>query len=157
MREPNPNLTVREMSRADQAAWTEMRAALWPEETAAASAASIAAIFRSDDVWGFIAETPDGTPAGFAEVAVRAYANGCDTAPVPFLEGIWVKPDLRRQGVGARLITHIVAFCLARGFSEIGSDALIDNATSHAAHRGWGFSETERVIYFHKILSLPSR
>ena len=41
---------------------------------------------------------------------------------------------------------------MARGFREIGSDALLDNEASHAAHRDWGFSETERVVYFRKAL-----
>jgi aminoglycoside 6'-N-acetyltransferase I len=40
----------------------------------------------------------------------------------------------------------------ARGFSEIGSDALVENNLSHAAHRSWGFSETERVVHFRKLL-----
>jgi aminoglycoside 6'-N-acetyltransferase I len=44
-------------------------------------------------------------------------------------------------------------FLIARGFRELGSDALIENHGSHAAHRGWGFSETERVVYFRKPLA----
>ncbi len=41
---------------------------------------------------------------------------------------------------------------VARGLRELGSDALMDNTASHAAHRAWGFTETERVIYFRKVL-----
>jgi aminoglycoside 6'-N-acetyltransferase I len=74
---------------------------------------------------------------------------------VPFLEGIFVRPQFRRRGIGARLIAHMEAFLVARGFDEIGSDALIDNHESHAAHCGWGFSETERVVYFRKALMKP--
>ena len=89
---------------------------------------------------------------GFAEVSIRKFANGCETQPVAFLEGIWVEPPLRRQGIGRLLVEHIEAFAVARGFREIGSDALLDNEASHAAHRDWGFSETERVVYFRKAL-----
>jgi aminoglycoside 6'-N-acetyltransferase I len=71
---------------------------------------------------------------------------------VPFLEGIWVEPRFTRQGLGAQLMAHIEAFLAARGFREIGSDALIDNRVSHAAHLEWGFAETERVVYFRKAL-----
>jgi aminoglycoside 6'-N-acetyltransferase I len=88
--------------------------------------------------------------AGFAEVAVRSYANGCETHPVPFLEGIWVDPQFRRQGIGRQLLAHAQAFLVVRGFRELGSDSEIDNHASHAAHRSWGFSETERVVYFRK-------
>jgi len=71
---------------------------------------------------------------------------------VPFLEGIWVEPELRRRGVGRALVDHVEAFVRARGFREIGSDALLGNRASHAAHAAWGFSETERVVYFRKGL-----
>jgi aminoglycoside 6'-N-acetyltransferase I len=140
------------MRASDRAAWATMRAALWPEETAPVHAREIEQILGGGDTWGFIAETADGAPAGFAEVSIRKFANGCETQPVPFLEGIWVEPPLRRQGIGRLLLDQVEAFAAARGFREIGSDALIDNTASHAAHRGWGFSETERVVYFRKAL-----
>jgi len=88
--------------------------------------------------------------AGFAEVAVRKYANGCDTRPVAFLEGISVKPELRRRGIGASLIRHAEALLAERGFRELRSDTYIDDRQSQAAHLAWGFSETERVVYFRK-------
>ena len=140
------------MAFADKAVWAEMRAALWPEEAVNAHALEIDDILRSGDVWGFVAETKDRAPVGFAEVAIRKYANGCDSQPVPFLEGIWVRQEFRRQGIGAALIRYLEAFLVARGYRELGSDALIDNLISHDSHRHWGFSETERVVYFRKTL-----
>jgi aminoglycoside 6'-N-acetyltransferase I len=149
-------VVVREMRAADRAAWAEMRAVLWPGEGSEAHLAEIDEIFKSREAWGFIAEMPaDGAIAGFAEIAIRNYANGCDTRPVAFLEGIWVRPALRRRGIGGRLIRYAEAFLIARGWRELGSDTLFDNDASQAAHRDWGFSETERVIYFRKILAPP--
>jgi GNAT superfamily N-acetyltransferase len=75
-----------------------------------------------------------------------------DHQPVPFLEGIWVEPRSRWRRVGARLIAHIETFLKARGFRELGSDSLIENRVAHDAHAGWGFSETERVVYFRRPL-----
>jgi aminoglycoside 6'-N-acetyltransferase I len=150
------NISIREMGAADRAAWAEMRGALWPEETAQEHATGIDEIVGLNDAWGFIAETVDGTPVGFAELAIRKYANGCTARPVPFLEGIWVRAEFRRRGIGARLIAHVGAFAADRGFREIGSDTEIENRTSHAAHRSWGFSETERVVYFRKALNASS-
>ena len=144
--------TVRQMEASDRTAWAEMRAALWPEELPRVHAEWIDEILASEDAWGFIAATIDGAAAGFAEVAIRKYANGCETRPVPFLEGIWVKAEFRRQGIGALLIEHAGAFLAARGFRELGSDSEIDNRASHASHLSWGFSETERVVYFRKPL-----
>ncbi len=136
--------SIREMAGEDDAIWVQMRLALWPGNSREAHADGIAGLLRDPDAWGFIAETAAREPAGFAELSIRKYANGCDSQPVPFLEGIWVAPQFRRQGAGARLIAH--------GFSEIGSDANIENTGSHAAHARWGFSETERVVYFRKVL-----
>lgn len=75
--------------------------------------------------------------------------------PVPFLEGIWVVPQFRRRGISARLIAYLETFVAVRGFREIGSDTSIDNHASQAAHSAWGFSETERVVYFRKSLDVP--
>lgn len=144
---------IRDMTEDDSASWCAMRGALWPTEDASVHAEIIAAVLRAPDAWAFIAETGAGTAAGFAELALRPYANGCDSAPVPFLEGIWVAPEFRRQGVGRALIAHLQDFVLARGFREIGSDTEIANRLSQDAHKAWGFTETERVVYFRKLLT----
>jgi aminoglycoside 6'-N-acetyltransferase I len=149
------SFNVRQMTSSDCAAWIELRSGLWPDESPSLHARAIEAILAGDGAWGFIAESIDGTPAAFAELSVRKYANGCDSEPVPFLEAIFVRPHFRRQGAGARLIAHMEAFLTARRFCELGSDALIDNHSSHAAHHGWGFAETERVVYFRKVLKAP--
>lgn len=145
---------IRKMGVVDRAAWSEVRAALWPEQTSQAHADAIDRLLADGETWGFVAQAPDGTVMGFAEIAIRKYANGCESAPVPFLEGIWVKAQFRRRGIGARLIEHAESFVKARGFREIGSDTDIANLISQAAHVAWGFSETERVVYFRKLLKV---
>jgi aminoglycoside 6'-N-acetyltransferase I len=144
-------VVVRAMQPADHATWARMRAALWPRDAdTPPHVDEIATLQREDASWAFLAEAEDGTAAGFAEVALRTCANGCESQPVPFLEGIWVEPPFRRRGVGKALIRRIETFLSERGFNEIGSDALIDNTGSHAAHGGWGFAEVERVVCFRK-------
>ncbi len=56
---------------------------------------------------GWIALLPNQSPAGFAEISMRDYANGCRAQPVPFLEGIWVIKPYRRQGVVFALVKTI--------------------------------------------------
>jgi aminoglycoside 6'-N-acetyltransferase I len=148
---------VRQMSVNDRVIWAEMRIALWPDEALPAHTATIDELLGDNDVWGLIAEATDGGAVGFAEIAMRKYANGCDTQPVAFLEGVWVNPQFRRRGIGTRLIAHAEALLAARGFRELGSDTQINNHASQAAHVAWGFSETERVVYFRKVLKPPSR
>jgi aminoglycoside 6'-N-acetyltransferase I len=148
---------IRQMGAADRLVWAGMRAALWPGETPQQHAGEIDQFLKDGEAWGFIAETLAGTAVGFAEIAIRKYANGCDSSPVAFLEGIWVNEEFRRCGIGAQLVSHIEAFLAPRGFHELGSDTPLHNAESQSAHLGWGFSETERVVYFRKLLREPVR
>jgi aminoglycoside 6'-N-acetyltransferase I len=148
---------VRQMGANDRAIWAEMRIALWPDETLQAHTAMIDELLGDEDIWALIAEATNGGAIGFAEIAMRKYANGCDTRPVAFFEGVWIKPQFRRLGIGTRLIAHAEAFLAARGFRELGSDTEINNEASQAAHLAWGFSETERVVYFRKLLRPPNR
>ena len=146
------DVTIREMGFEDRAIWSDMRFGLWPDTTPADHLQDIATLLADPEQWAFIVTANGNIPAGFVEIAIRKYANGCTERPVAFLEGLWVAPAFRRQGIGARLIAHAEHFLRAKGFREFCSDALLDNADSHAAHAGWGFAETERVIYFRKAL-----
>jgi aminoglycoside 6'-N-acetyltransferase I len=99
-----------------------------------------------------VAVRPDGRLAGFTEVGTRPYAEGCDTTPVGYLEGWFVDADVRRQGIGAALVQAAESWARQLGLQEFASDALLDNLTSHAAHRALGFEETERLVLFRKSL-----
>ncbi|WP_410001236.1 GNAT family N-acetyltransferase [Rhizobium leguminosarum] len=101
---------------------------------------------------GYLALRPDHAPLGFAEICIREYANGCTAQPVPFLEGIWIDPKHRRHGVGRALVESITGDLIEQGFHELCSDADIRNRRSHQVHQNWGFAETERVVYFRKVL-----
>ncbi len=68
-------LTIRELTNADHAAWCRMRRLLWPDETGRGHDAAIDEILNANDAWGFIAETPDNEPLGFAE----AFASSAPT------------------------------------------------------------------------------
>ncbi|KIT17812.1 Aminoglycoside N(6')-acetyltransferase type 1 [Jannaschia aquimarina] len=88
-------------------------------------------------------------PFAFSEATLRRdHVNGCETSPVAFLEGIYVAPDHRREGVGALLLDAVRAWARERGCTELASDAHIDNIASHAFHRTLGFEETVRVVCF---------
>ena len=101
----------------------------------------------------FVASTGPGQPIGFAEAAIRTdYVNGTDTFPVAFLEGLYVVPQARRQGVAAALFAAVERWARGFGCRELASDALLDNEPGHLVHRALVFEETERVVYFRKTL-----
>jgi aminoglycoside 6'-N-acetyltransferase I len=79
--------------------------------------------------------------------------NGCRTSPVGFLEGLFVVPAFRRRGVARNLCRHAEDWAASLGCSEFASDIVLGNETSQRAHEALGFEETERVVYYRKLLS----
>jgi len=140
---------------ADSADWAELRQALWPSNGLARHAADIAALLAAPgDTINFIARLPDGRAVGLAEAGLRHdYVNGCKTSPVAFLEGIYVAADLRRSGIARQLVAAIEDWARARGCTEFASDTGLGNLESQQMHNALGFSETQRVVFFRKILT----
>jgi aminoglycoside 6'-N-acetyltransferase I len=89
---------------------------------------------------------------GLAEVSRRTYAEGCETSPVGFLEGWYVVPERRRQGIGRALVDAAEVWARELGCRELASDALVDNRVSAEAHRALGFEEVEVIRCFRKEL-----
>ena len=136
-------------------AWRAMRRALWPEMTEEENVSETGAMLADSRAFVRIAWNAKGQPVGFSEAALRRdYVNGCATSPVAFLEGIYVEPWARRQGVAKVLVADVERWAIALGCREFASDALLENEVSHRMHQGVGFKETERVVYFRK--DLPS-
>jgi len=146
------SVNVRRAEPRDKAEHTRMRAALWPDEDPSQLGSELDEFLLSADDVAFVAEREAGRLCGFAEASVRRYANGVDESPCAFLEGWWVDEDARRTGVGRALLYAVEEWARARGFTELGSDALLDNTLSHAVHQALGFEERERVVYFRKFL-----
>jgi len=121
---------------------TEMMRALWPD----------AGDYDFGDETVFVWERSDGQLAGFASFSLRPWAEGCSSMPIPYIEGWWVAPDLRRSGVGRALFGAIEQWCLDNGYTELGSDVEVDNAPSLAAHAALGFKPTVRLQFFRKHL-----
>lgn len=105
-----------------------------------------------DDEIVFVAERGDGAPAGFISLSLRAWAEGCDSTPVPYVEGWWVEAENRRRGLGRALMVAAENWCRENGYSELGSDADLTNNGSLRAHAALGFEPAARVQFFSKRL-----
>jgi aminoglycoside 6'-N-acetyltransferase I len=149
-------VTIREAVAADAPDWARMRHALWPEESVAEHAREIARFLAGElhePVAVLLAFDAGGLPTGFAELSIRNIVDSCSTSNVAYLEGWYVQPAVRRRGVGRALIQAAEAWARAHGCREFGSDALVENEVSAAAHLALGFEETSRVRNFRKDIA----
>ena len=149
---------IREMLPADASEWLRMRLALWPDEPEG-HAEAIRQYFaghRHEPRHVLLAVDATQKAVGFAELSLRNIVDGCDTDRVAYLEGWYVDPGARRAGAGRALVAAAEEWALHEGCTEFGSDALLDNHASAAAHRAVGFTETVQIRCFRKSLE-PER
>lgn len=135
--------------------WAELRIALWPWDTTEDHAEEAAELYLAGDPHraAFVAHDRTGVMTGFAEASLRFdYVEGCETSPVAYLEGVYVRPEMRRGGIARALVAAVADWGRERGCTEFGSDALIDNVESHGFHTALGFAEAERIVHFRKLL-----
>lgn len=136
-------MPVRLMKEGDFPAVLVMMRTLWPTDVLPNLAEE-----RTVFVW----EREDGGLGGFAWMAFRPWAEGCQSSPVPYIEGWWVEEGLRRTGVGRALIQAVEQWCRDHGYQELGSDVELDNDVSLRAHAALGFEPTVQLQYFRKRL-----
>jgi aminoglycoside 6'-N-acetyltransferase I len=134
--------------------WLELRLALWPHVDSDHHLAEMRSFVSQPDRFvQYIAYDTASLPVGLVEASIRTdYVNGAESTPVAFLEGIYVVPAARRRGVARSLVSVVENWALSHNCTELASDALIQNSISHSFHRAAGFEETERVVYFRKVL-----
>lgn len=138
--------------------WAALRHALWPDADIATHRAEAADSLSDSDQVAFLVRdaapgVQEGGVLGIAEASLRRdYVNGCETSPVAFLEGIYVREGQRKRGVARLLVRAVEDWARSVGCSELASDADIGNDASHRMHDALGFEETERVVYFRKLL-----
>ena len=145
------DLALRPLTLSDRAAWAALRHALWPRHPVAELSADLDDM-QGDDFYN-LGAFAGSELVGFAEAEIRPWGSGCDTAPVAWLEGIYVVPVARRQGIARRLVEAVADWGRAQGLTELGSDAVLDNLQSRLTHALWGFEETERVVMMRRKLT----
>jgi aminoglycoside 6'-N-acetyltransferase I len=147
-------MVIRTTRDPEDQSWVALRSEFIPELSPQQQSDFLQALVRDAAAFtAFVAMDEDGSPQGFAEVSVRKeYVNGCRHRPALYLEGIFVKPEYRGQGVARALCGAAEQWGRDRGCREFASDVYLDDHNSLAAHSRLGFEETERVAYFRKPL-----
>ena len=151
--EASARIVVQPASQDVLDAWVGLRARLWPREPIELHRREARALL--DDPQSnmcFVASVPEAGAIGFLEISLRSWAEGCRTQPVGYLEGWFVVPEWRHQGVGTALAQAGEAWARRHGCLEMGSDTEVDNDVSWLVHRRLGYQEVERSVSFYKRL-----
>jgi aminoglycoside 6'-N-acetyltransferase I len=148
-------IRVRHLRPEDKEPWVRLRLALWPDHSAAEHRLEADRFFSGaskEPLAVLVAESTGAGLVGFAEISIRAYAEGCVTDRVGYLEGWFVAPDARRRGTGRALVGAAEQWARSQGCVEFASDAEADNEESALAHRALGFDDVGLVRCFRKDL-----
>jgi len=136
-------------------AYCRLRNQLWPMGDAECERE--AREILGDSRWAvFVARMDSGAVAGFLEAHLRDYAEGAESSPVGYIEGLFILAEFRRQAIGAALVRSGEQWAWSQGCSEIASDAQIDNAASIELHKRMGYTEVERQVCFIKAGQAPA-
>lgn len=146
------------LSSIDDADWLSLRCELWPDCARQQQLEEMACFLADPDRYAqFIVREQDGRGVGFAEASIRTdYVNGTASSPVAYLEGLYVRPEARGKGAARQLVQAVSEWALAHGCTELASDTQPENLVSQAVHVQLGFFETERAVFYSKLLGPTS-
>lgn len=143
--------SIEPLASADFEQWVALRFQLWPDYPLDEHRRDARELLSRGDRAAALVARSEGALVGFADATVRVdYVNGSSTSPVVFLEGLYVAPQSRGQGIARALCDAIERWGARAGCTEFASDALLENELGRRVHAALGFVETERVVYFLK-------
>lgn len=127
--------------------WLDLALQLWPD----CAIADLTKIIQPARQAGFLVRNENSKAIAFMNLSLRSdYVPDATQSPVAYVEGIYVKAEYRKQGVGTALIQYAQQWALEQGCIQLALDALLDNLASHEFYAKVGFREVERVVFFIK-------
>ncbi|MBI3151919.1 MAG: GNAT family N-acetyltransferase [Chloroflexi bacterium] len=144
-------IVIRRATLDDKAEWFNMRKGIWPDAPDEYLDFDMDDILESGNDAVFFALL-DGRPVGMIETRIREYGEGCETSPIGYIEGWFVYPELRGQGIAGTLTQAAEDWARGKGCTEMASDTWLDNEVSIRAHVKLGYYEVERLVHFVKQL-----
>lgn len=148
-----PNYAVRPLRESDLNEWFRLRKLLWDEnEDEDHKAEMLDILGHADSQLVLVADSGNGSLIGFLEASIRPFVEDCVSDHVGYLEGWYVEPELRRNGIGSELVKFAERWAKQKGCVEMASDAEVGNDSSLAAHTRLGYEETSRLIHLRKDL-----
>jgi aminoglycoside 6'-N-acetyltransferase I len=115
---------VRHISPEDAAIWEKLRGDLWPEGRAdhAAEIVSFFAGTLEEPAAVLVSEGSNGQILGLAELSIRLDVEGLEGKRVGYVEGLYVRPEVRHQGGARVLLQEARAWARQQGCTAFASD-----------------------------------
>jgi aminoglycoside 6'-N-acetyltransferase I len=144
-------MSITKVTQDDFNEWLDLALELWPDYSAAEMQKILTTILQSPKEAGFLVKDADERAIAFMNLSLRHdYVPDATQSPVAYVEGIYVKEEYRKQGVGTELIRYAEQWALEQGCIELALDALLENTAGHEFYAKIGFREVERVVFFIK-------
>lgn len=125
--------------------------ALWPKSNQDELKKEFLKDLESNFYETYLAQHEDGTYIGFINLSLRTdYVQGSSTSPVAYIEGIYVTPEHRNQGIATQLVTQAETWAKEKNCTELASDTELHNTDSQAFHQQVGFQKSETIVHFIK-------
>ena len=144
-------MKIREVTGKDKSEWISLRAQLWPRYDPDQLRDEVDKMLQ-DSNWGIFVAEHEGKIVGFIECSIRDKAPACETNRIGYIEGWYVVPQFRRQGVGGMLEQSGERWARQKGCTEMASDTSSNYPLSPAAHGALGYQEVKRKFYYRKSL-----
>ncbi len=148
------NFRVRRLIEKDISEWFRLRKMLWDELPDEEHKSEMRDIFEHTETQlVLVAETSGGKLIGFLEASIRPFVEDCHSEDVGYLEGWFVEPEYRENGIGGKLVRAAEGWARSKGCEEMASDAEVGNELSLTAHQSLGYEETSRLVHLRKDLT----
>jgi aminoglycoside 6'-N-acetyltransferase I len=109
---------------------------------------------RSGEPLTVLVAEQDGRLVGMAELSIHLYAEGCQTDHVGYLEGWYVVPSSRNQGIGRELLKASEAWARSHGCTELATDTHLENVEVAQIYKICGYEEMAQVRCFRKSIAV---
>jgi len=145
-------MTIESISADNIIPLAQLMLELWPDSSLDEERASCEDICCNEMQTCYLVRAAEGYVA-FLHVTLRQdYVEGAHTAPVGYIEGIYVKEAYRQLGLARRLVAAAEDWVKQKGCKQLASDAEIGHAVSIEFHKKSGFTEVNRIVCFIKEL-----
>lgn len=147
-------MEVRAATEHDREEWLRLRERCWPERGRRHHESAIELILqRRFQHTALLCVHREAGVVGLAEASRRPRVDGCESAPVGYLESLYVEPEHRAGEALQRLVAAAEAWAAAHGCREMAAAAQPGDAQADAAHRALGYAEALQLVVYRKPLA----